>query len=86
MEILKTSRTSLLESGIRRLESVGVVGSRHPMTDGCNFVLHGATADAPLPEYPHVACADGFAWHPDPDQRPHWYGQTAAPVRAMRRS
>lgn len=53
-----------------------------------NFVLHERTCDAEPPDWPHVVCADGFAWHPAPerrqrDVRPCFQGLTHAPSKMV---
>lgn len=48
-----------------------------------NFLLHPPTHDAEPPAHPHFACADGYAWAPEPgpaarDRRACYQGHTAA--------
>jgi hypothetical protein len=50
-----------------------------------NFLLHEPGKRAALPECPHIACADGYAWHPDPKRRLCFCGVTTAPAEAVAR-
>ncbi len=54
-----------------------------PVTPEVNFVLHPATHDADMPEWPHFKCGDGYAWHPDSTKRKCFQGNTSAPAELV---
>lgn len=50
-----------------------------------NYILHPPTHNAPIPQWPHIQCCDGWAWHPHPHKRACFQGVTAAPAESVAR-